>query len=196
MNYQRTLPVAAIVATFVLSIGCQNGSSASAGSSTGASATKISVTSSAFQASSAIPKQYTGDGADRSPPLAWSGVPAGTKELALICDDPDAPTAEPWVHWVLYKIPAETKSLGEGIPRQAKLPAPAGAVQGENSFPTDNIGYRGPAPPKGKLHHYHFHIFALDTTLPSTPGLDKEKLLTAIKGHAVAEGELIGTYER
>ncbi len=133
---------------------------------------------------------------DLSPPLAWSGAPAGTKEFALICDDPDAPSAQPWVHWVLYKIPADAKSLGEGIPRQANPPTPAGAVQGTNSFPKDDIGYRGPAPPKGKPHHYHFHIYALDTTLPATPGLDKEKLLAAIKGHILGEGELIGTYQR
>ena len=159
---------------------------------------KIIVTSSAFQAGGAIPKQYTADGDDRSPPLSWSGVPAGTKELALICDDPDAPTPQPWVHWVLYKIPADTKSLAKGIPRQPKPPAPAGAVQGVNSFPgfSDYIGYRGPAPPKGKLHHYQFHIYALDTTLPPNVVFAKEKLLTAIKGHVLAEGELIGTYER
>lgn len=156
----------------------------------------INVTSSAFQAGAAIPKQYTADGADLSPPLAWTGAPDGTKELALICDDPDAPSAKPWVHWVLYKIPADTKSLGEGIPRQTNPQTPAGAAQGVNSFPKDNIGYRGPAPPKGKPHHYHFHVYALDTALPSTPGLEKEKLLAAIKGHILGEGELIGTYQR
>lgn len=157
---------------------------------------KITIMSAAFQAGAAMPKQYTADGEDVSPPLAWTGVPSGTKELALICDDPDAPTANPWVHWVLYKIPADTKSLGERIPRQANPPSPAGSIQGINSFPKDNTGYRGPAPPKGKPHHYHFHIYALDTPLPSTPGFDKEKLLAAIDGHLLAEGELIGTYER
>ena len=116
--------------------------------------------------------------------------------MALICDDPDAPTPKPWVHWVLYKIPVDTKSLGEGIPRQSNPPTPLSAVQGVNSFPEDNIGYRGPAPPKGKSHHYHFHIYALDTTLPSTPALDKEKLLAAIKGRILGDGELIGTYQR
>lgn len=156
----------------------------------------ITVTSSAFQAGAAIPKQYTADGDDKSPPLAWTGAPAGTKEFALICDDPDAPSAKPWVHWVFYKIPPDTKSLAEAIPRQVNPAMPAGSVQGDNSFPKDNVGYRGPSPPKGKPHHYHFHIYALDISLPSTPGLDKDKLVTAIEGHVLAQGELIGTYER
>jgi len=185
-----------LAVTLTALAGCQKDSTAPASSSAGASPMKISVTSSAFQPGAAIPKQYTADGEDHSPPLAWSGAPKETKELALICDDPDAPRPQPWVHWVLYKIPADTKSLAEGIPRQAKPPSPSGAIQGPNSFPSDNIGYRGPAPPKGKPHHYHFRVYALDTVLPSTPGFDKELLLAAIKEHKLAEGELIGTYER
>lgn len=156
----------------------------------------ISITSDAFASGAAIPKKYTGDGDDKSPPLAWTGVPQNAKELALICDDPDAPSAQPWVHWVIYKIPADTKSLAEGIPRQANPPLPAGAVQGVNSWPSDNVGYRGPSPPKGKVHRYRFHLYALDSALAATSGLNKEQLLTAMKGHVVAEGKLIGTYER
>ena len=157
----------------------------------------ITITSGAFQAGQPIPKLYTGDGKDLSPPLAWTGVPAGAKELALICDDPDAPTKEPWVHWVIYKIPAETKSLEEGVPRKPRVANPAGAFQGENSFESDNIGYRGPAPPKGHgVHHYHFKLYALAKTLDLEPPLDRKSLLAAIDGHILAQGEIIGTYER
>jgi Raf kinase inhibitor-like YbhB/YbcL family protein len=157
----------------------------------------ITITSGAFQAGQPIPKLYTGDGKDLSPPLAWTGVPAGAKELALICDDPDAPTKEPWVHWVIYKIPAETKSLEEGIPRKARVANPAGALQGANSFESDNIGYRGPAPPKGHgVHHYHFKLYALAKTLDLELLFDKKSLLAAIDGHILAQGEIIGTYER
>ena len=157
----------------------------------------INSTSGAFEPGKPIPKPYTGDGDDRSPPLAWNGVPAGAKELALICDDPDAPTPKPWVHWVIYKIPADTKSLEEGIPRKPQPPIPNGALQGVNSFPSDNIGYRGPAPPKGHgVHHYHFKLYALDTPLDLKPALDKDQVLAAMKGHIVGEGEIVGTYER
>ena len=156
----------------------------------------IKVTSEAFSAGGEIPKQFTADGKDRSPPLAWSGVPEGAKELALICDDPDAPSKDPWVHWVIYGIPANTKSLAEGISRQARPESPAGAANGVNSWTSDNSGYRGPSPPKGKVHHYHFHIYALDAALDLKPGLDKNGLLAAMKGHILGEGELIGTYQR
>lgn len=157
----------------------------------------ITITSGAFEPGKPIPKTYTGDGDDRSPPIAWNGVPAGAKELALICDDPDAPTPKPWVHWVIYKIPADTKSLEEGIPRKPQPPAPKGALQGVNSFPSDNIGYRGPAPPKGHgVHHYHFRLFALDAALDLKPALDKDQVLAAMKGHIVGEGEIVGTYAR
>jgi Raf kinase inhibitor-like YbhB/YbcL family protein len=157
----------------------------------------IKMSSGAFEAGQPIPKLYTGDGDDRSPPLSWNGVPTGTKEFALICDDPDAPTPKPWVHWVIYKIPAQTKSLEEGVPRQPEPPTPKGALQGVNSFPSDNIGYRGPAPPKGHgTHHYHFKLYALDAPLNLKAALDKEAVLAAMKGHILGEGEIIGTYER
>jgi Raf kinase inhibitor-like YbhB/YbcL family protein len=157
----------------------------------------INITSEAFQAGGPIPKLYTGEGDDRSPPLSWTGVPAGAKELALICDDPDAPTKEPWVHWVIYKIPAETKSLAEGIPRQPRPPTPPGALQGANTWDKDNIGYRGPMPPPGHgVHHYHFALYALDKPLELKPGLDKTALLAAMSGHILAQGEIVGTYQR
>ena len=114
----------------------------------------IEITSPAFKEGETIPKKYTGEGADVSPPLAWTGVPENAKELVLICDDPNAPTAEPWVHWVIYKIPADVKGLKEGVPQKPRLTDPPGALQGKNSWPTGqkNIGYRGPYPAAGPWH--------------------------------------------
>ncbi len=159
---------------------------------------RIQVTSSAFGEGQRIPKKYTGEGEDVSPPLAWSGVPAGTQELALIVDDPDAPTPQPWVHWVLYKIPADCKALPEGVKKVLRPDEPAGALQGKNSWPSgQTIGYRGPMPPPGHgVHHYRFHLYALDKKLEVEPGLTKDELLAAMKGHILGEGELTGTYQR
>jgi len=153
----------------------------------------IQITSSAFTQGQPIPKKHSGDGVDVSPPLAWSNLPANTKELALICDDPDAPNGD-WVHWVIYKIPADAKGLSEGVTRNAKLKEPAGALQGKNSWPS--TGYRGPMPPPGKVHHYYFKLYALDAPLQAEPGLEKEALLERIKGHILGEGELMGTYKK
>ena len=155
----------------------------------------LTIRSSAFADQARIPKRFTGDGEDVSPELSWSGVPAGARELALICDDPDAPTPEPWVHWVIYKIPATATGLRENIPKTGSLSEPAGALQGVNSWGT--IGYRGPAPPRGHgVHHYHFKLYVLDTALNVAAGVDKKKLLSAMQGHIVAQGELVGTYQR
>jgi Raf kinase inhibitor-like YbhB/YbcL family protein len=162
----------------------------------GGKAMTITVTSTAFEADKPIPKKYSGDGEDISPPLAWSKAPHGTKEFALVCDDPDAPVGT-WTHWVLYKIPPDTTSLPEGLPRDKTLKTPAGAEQGVNSWSSDNIGYRGPAPPAGKLHHYHFKLYALDAPIALPAGADKKALLGAIKDqHVIGQGELIGTYQR
>jgi len=160
----------------------------------------IEVTSPAFEPGGPIPTKYTEDGEDVSPPLAWSGVPERAQELALICDDPDAPNpkrpaATPWVHWVLYKIPADTKELPEGIPKTAQLDDPPGALQGKNSWPT--TGYRGPAPPPGSgTHRYFFKLFALDAELAAEPEMDKTTLEREMEGHVIGEGSLFGTYER
>ena len=155
------------------------------------------LTSSVFDDDSRIPKRHTVDGTDVSPPLAWSDVPDGTAELALVVDDPDAPRAEPWVHWLLYGIPADCRALDEGLPRRERLDEPAGARQGRNSFSSNNLGYRGPAPPRGHgTHHYHFRLHALDRTLDVPPGADREKLEAALEGHVLATAELTGTYER
>jgi hypothetical protein len=154
------------------------------------------LTSPAFKQNHLIPRRHTGDGEDLSPALSWSEVPPAARELALVVDDPDAPTPEPWVHWVLYKIPSGTAGLDEHILPAPRVSRPAGALQGRNSWPK-GIGYRGPAPPKGHgLHHYHFRLYALDAPLALEPGADKSTLLAAMKGHILAEDELVGTYER
>jgi Raf kinase inhibitor-like YbhB/YbcL family protein len=155
----------------------------------------MTLRSDAFANGRAIPRRYSEDVEDLSPPLTWTGLPQGTKELALIVDDPDAPRPEPWVHWVLYKIPADVRTLTEGLPRTPTLHVPPSALQGKNSWGTD--GYRGPAPPKGHgTHHYHFRLYALDAPLAAAQGLDKAGLLEAMRGHVLAEAELVGTYER
>ena len=157
----------------------------------------ISMTSPAFESGQRIPREHTGDGEDLSPPLDWSGLPSGTRQLALICDDPDAPTAEPWVHWVIYHLQGELTGLPAGVPPISPKDL-AGALQGRNSWSSGRtIGYRGPAPPPGHgVHHYHFRLYAIDADLSLKPGLDKASLLKAIGGHVLAQGELVGTYER
>jgi Raf kinase inhibitor-like YbhB/YbcL family protein len=157
----------------------------------------MNVRSAAFEDGQPIPTKFTEEGEDVSPPLAWDNVPEGTKELALVCDDPDAPSSEPWVHWVIYKIPATVRELPEGLRTDATLEKPVSALQGKNSWPDDRtVGYRGPAPPPGKTHHYHFKVYALDRALDFQPETDKAKLVKAMAGCILAWGELVGTYER
>jgi len=151
----------------------------------------IELSSTAFQQGTSIPKQYTGDGADKSPPLRWSEPPPGTQSFSLIVDDPDAPRGT-WVHWVLFNLPAQTRELEEGVPATATLPS--GAKQGKNDF--GNLGYGGPAPPKGKAHRYFFKLYALGTAVDLAPGATKAELENAMKGHILDQGQLMGTYQR
>jgi hypothetical protein len=151
----------------------------------------IELTSTAFQNGTTIPKQYTGDGADQSPPLHWSEPRSGTKSIAVICDDPDAPRGT-WVHWVLFNLPAQTRELEPAVPTTKALGN--GAKQGTNDF--GNIGYGGPAPPKGKPHRYFFKLYALDVSLELPPDATKAQVVDAMKGHILAEGQLMGTYQR
>src|SRR5919199_74228 len=147
----------------------------------------IEVSSPAFEPGGAIPQKYTGEGQNISPPLRWSEPPEGTRELALICDDPDAPRPTPFVHWVVYKIPANLRGFLEGSTQ--------GAVEGPND--AGRTGYSGPMPPvRGGVHHYHFRVYALDAELEAAANLTKDQLLEAMEGHILDEGELIGTYER
>jgi Raf kinase inhibitor-like YbhB/YbcL family protein len=156
----------------------------------------LKVTSPTITAGQPIPKQHSADGENTSPAFAWTGAPATTKSFALICDDPDVPMPQPFVHWVIYNIPATAKGLPANIPIDpaAAMPAEiAGAIQGPSGFRRPI--YRGPAPPPGKPHHYHFTVYALDIgDLPA--GLNKAQLVEAISGHIVGQGELVATYER
>ena len=157
----------------------------------------ITVTSPTIKANETIPKDHTADGKNLSPELAWSGAPAATRQFALVCDDPDVPMQGGFVHWVVYKIPAAAKGLPAALPMDAALTAPAdlaSAVQGISGF--RRAGYRGPAPPPGKPHHYTFTVYALDADLPLEPGLNRTQLMEAIKGHIIGQGSLVGIYER
>lgn len=151
----------------------------------------LSLTTPAFEAGGTIPKKYTCDGADLSPPLQWSGAPSGTKSFALIMDDPDAP-AGTWVHWVLYNLPATVFSLAEGVPSQEKLAQ--GAEQGLNDF--RRIGYGGPCPPPGAPHRYFFKLYALDAALTLPSRATKMDLEKNMRGHILSQTELIGRYGR
>lgn len=155
----------------------------------------LQLTSSAFDPGKGIPVRYTGEGADVSPPLSWGGVPSGTRALALICEDPDAPTPRPWVHWLITGIAPEAGGLAEDVAKRDRPDAPPGAVQGRNSW--GRPGYGGPMPPPGHgVHHYHFTLFAVDKELDLPPGFDKAALEAAMRGHVIGQGKLVGTYER
>ncbi len=157
----------------------------------GASPGPFKITSSAFQSDGAIPKKYSCDGQDISPPLAWSGTPAGTKSFALIMDDPDA-RPDTWVHWVLYDLPASAHDLPENVPKQKELAS--GARNGVNGEP--KIGYEGPCPPPGPVHNYHFKLYALDAKLGLAAGATKADVEKAMKGHILGEAEFVGLFKR
>lgn len=151
--------------------------------------------STAFESGARIPKDCSKEGRDRSPELRWEGLPEGTRALALICDDPDAPREKPWVHWVIYDLPADLPGLPEGVSPQAAPANGRGAKQGKNDF--GDLGYGGPMPPPGHgVHHYHFKLYALKQPVGLPEGATKEELLGAMEGKILAEAELIGTYER
>jgi len=151
---------------------------------------EIKLTSAAFKEGEPIPRAYTCDGVNISPPLEWSGVPKTAKTIAIVCDDPDAP-AGTWVHWVLYNLPADNIGLVENLPATETLKA--GGFQGKNDF--GKIGYGGPCPPSG-THRYFFKIYALDSELPLKAGATKAELMKTMEGHIVLQGQLMGTYRR
>jgi Raf kinase inhibitor-like YbhB/YbcL family protein len=147
----------------------------------------FSLHSPSFPKDGPIPRRYSKEGDDVSPSLLWSDAPEGTKEFALIVDDPDAARAEPWVHWVAYGISGDAQLLAEGTK--------TGFVAGKNDF--GETRYGGPMPPPGHgVHHYRFKIYALDVPLNASPGLTKAELLHAMGGHVIATAEFVGTYER
>jgi hypothetical protein len=163
-------------------------------------AAAIVVTSPTLKNGEPMPRQHTPDGRNDSPALAWTGVPAGARELMVFCEDPDAGNPPPYVHWVVYHIPATAKGLPEAMPIDPTTPLPAdlkGTTQGTNGF--RRAIYRGPAPPPGAPHHYHFVVCALDRAIddpPHTPPMTRAELLDAAKDHIVGKGELVVTYER
>ncbi len=152
----------------------------------------LRLTSPSFAHEAAIPAKHSSDGADVSPALRWSGAPAGTKSLAVVVDDPDAPDPRAprmtWVHWVLYDIPPTVSSLPEGVDA-----AGIGAREGVNDW--GDRGYRGPSPPVGR-HRYLHKLYALDTVLPDLHRADKAALESAMAGHVLAQATLIGTYAK
>jgi len=150
------------------------------------------LTTTAFKDGAPIPGKHTCDGVDVSPPLAWSGAPAGTRSFALIADDPDAPGGS-WVHWVLYNLPAATPELPENIAKVESLDL-GGARQGRSDF--RRPGYGGPCPPPGPAHRYFFTLYALDARLELKPGAQKKDVEAAMQGHVLGSAQLMGTYAR
>jgi Raf kinase inhibitor-like YbhB/YbcL family protein len=152
---------------------------------------EISLSSTAFENNGAIPAKHTCDGENVSPALSWGSLPHGTKSLALILDDLDAPMGT-WVHWVLYNVPKNKTGLPEGVPKDELLED--GSLQGITDF--RRPGYGGPCPPPGRPHRYYFKLYVLDTTLDLPAGSTKQELERAMNGHILARGELMGKYGR
>jgi Raf kinase inhibitor-like YbhB/YbcL family protein len=152
---------------------------------------KLALTTTSFEPDGYIPEKFTCDGEDITPDLSWDGAPEGTETYVLIVDDPDAP-GRVFTHWVVYNIPPNVRGFEEGM--SAFEIVKAGASQGKNDF--GQVGYGGPCPPQGKPHHYHFRLYALDTELDIPSGLGKNTVLSVMKGHVLAETEIVGLYRR
>ncbi len=150
----------------------------------------LTISSAAFASGQSIPAKYSCVGREVSPPLTWSGAPANTKSFALIVDDPDAPGGT-WVHWVMYNIPATTNNRPEAVQAGGQLSD--GSLQGKNSY--GNLEYNGPCPPSG-THRYFFKLYALDSMLALSSGASKQQLLSAMQGHILAQGELMGIFSK
>ena len=198
MTGRACLPVAAVLGLLIAVGGCQRASQAQpvqAPTSGQLKEAKMAWTlsSTAFKNGERIPRKYTGDGDDVSPPLSWTAPPAKTVELALICDDPDAPRGT-FTHWVLYGLPASTTALPENVAKTETLPKLGGAKQGRNS--AGKTGYLGPSPPPGPVHHYHFMLYELDAKLDLKPGATAKDLRKVMEGHALGQTELVGLYSR
>ncbi|MHB8382183.1 MAG: YbhB/YbcL family Raf kinase inhibitor-like protein [Candidatus Binataceae bacterium] len=149
----------------------------------------FAIASPAFTDGAAIAPEFSCDGTGGSPPLAWSAPPAGTKSFALIMADPDAPSGV-FFHWVIYNLLAATRGLPAGVAKSETLAD--GGEQGINSF--HQIGYNGPCPPRGKAHHYHLKLYALDSMLDLKPGADVNAVESAMTGHVLASAEMVGVF--
>lgn len=155
---------------------------------------EMTVSSQAFEQGGHIPRPYTGEGEDISPPLAWSGVPGQAAQLAVLLEDPDAPGGV-FVHWLIYHLAPDVTGLPEALVQAEQPPEPPGSAQGRNSF--GKVGYNGPMPPRGHgPHRYYFHVYALDRPLDLKAGSDAGLLRKAMQGHILAQGTLMGVYER
>jgi Raf kinase inhibitor-like YbhB/YbcL family protein len=185
MQIRHGLPALAIVAICAASASAQTPAA-------------LTLTSPTLKANEVVPIDHTADGKNVSPALMWSGAPANTKQFALVYDDPDVVFGgQTFVHWVAYKIPGTATGLPAELPMDAVLTAPAdiaGTIQGLSGF--KRTGYRGPAPPPGKPHHYTWTVYALDADLPLEQGLNRNQLMEAIKGHIIGQGALVAIYER
>jgi Raf kinase inhibitor-like YbhB/YbcL family protein len=148
------------------------------------------ITTSAFRDGGSIPQKFTCDGTDVSPALTWSDPPPGTRSLAIIADDPDAPGGT-WVHWVIYDLPPDTRKLPEAVARDSQLSN--GALQGRNDF--GKIGYNGPCPPRGSAHRYVFKLYALNSRTGLRGGATKAELERVIKGHILVQAQLVGKFQ-
>jgi Raf kinase inhibitor-like YbhB/YbcL family protein len=161
---------------------------------------RIVVQSPTLRDGEPMPRQYTPDGRNLSPPITWSNLPAGTRQLVVLCEDFGAGNPPPWVHWIIYNIPATATGLPEGVPidpSNPETPMPAeitGAVQGLNGWKL--AMYRGPAPPAGEPHLYNFVVYALDAELNLRPNLTRQLVLEAIEGHVIGRGEIVPIYGR
>ena len=138
-----------------------------------------------------LPKEFSCEGRDASPELEWRNAPQGTRSFALIAEDPDAPGGT-WVHWVVYDLPAAVHQLSEGVPKRSEIQG--GGRQGDNDF--GRVGYGGPCPPPGSPHRYFFRLYALDTVLDLKGAVNKAEVEQAMKGHVLAQAELMGRYAR
>jgi hypothetical protein len=155
---------------------------------------RFTISSSSFRNDQPGPVKFSRDGGDISPALKWEGAPSGTKNFALICDDPDAPGGT-WVHWLIYGIPGDSIGLKENVSKTETVSSLGGVKQGLNSY--GSIGYGGPQPPRGHgVHHYHFQLYALDAELNLAPRVTRQQLEAAMKGHIIAEADLVGTFVR
>jgi Raf kinase inhibitor-like YbhB/YbcL family protein len=185
MRMFKANPANSISAGMAIALLISNAGSASAQTKS------LNVSSSDLAQGSTVAQRNIKAGSNASPQLSWSEGPISTKSYAISCTDPDAPGGT-WWHWIIFNIPSSTKHLNENVEKIGTLTD--GSVQGSNDF--KKIGYDGPSPPPGKLHHYEFKVMALDSTLSLKPGCDKEAFKSALKGHILAEGQLTGTFQK
>jgi Raf kinase inhibitor-like YbhB/YbcL family protein len=171
--------------SLVLACSCKS-QSAGPSSPPGVTAASMTVTSNTFTSNGQIPVDNSCDGADRSPALTWSSPPEGTKSIAIVADDLDAPGGT-FTHWIAFDLPPDARSLAEGVD-----PGTLGAKLGQNDF--QSLGYRGPCPPKREIHRYYFHVYALDAQLAAPEGVNRDGIGAEMSGHVLGAGALVGTF--